>query len=107
MRPGFERHGMSAFKGVVASTDHFDSTFQAADNTNGVAIAIRRASVHWHQRNLMTLIASCFFVGLCVCTASSRSPREIANDKRTTFNAETFNAASRDMIAKVPADDDL
>jgi len=47
MRPGFERHGMSAFKGVVASTDHFDSTFQAAADTNGVAIAIRRASVHW------------------------------------------------------------
>jgi hypothetical protein len=26
MRPGFERRGMSAFKGVVASTDHFDSS---------------------------------------------------------------------------------
>jgi hypothetical protein len=30
MRLGFERRGMSAFKGVVAITDHFDSTFQAA-----------------------------------------------------------------------------
>jgi len=29
MRPGFERRGMSAFKGVVASTDRFDSTFQS------------------------------------------------------------------------------
>jgi len=48
MRPGFERRGMSAFKGVVASTDGFDSTFQAAADTNGVAIGIRRASVHWH-----------------------------------------------------------
>jgi hypothetical protein len=46
MRRGFERRGMSAFKGVVASTDHFDSTFQAAADTNGIAIAIRRASVH-------------------------------------------------------------
>jgi len=36
---------MSAFKGMVASTDHFDLTFQAAADTNGVAIAIRRASV--------------------------------------------------------------
>jgi hypothetical protein len=51
MRPGFERRGMSAFKGVVASTDHFDSTFQAAADTNGVAIAIRRASVHWNVKN--------------------------------------------------------
>ena len=59
------------------------------------------------QRNLMTLIASSVFASLCVCTASSKSPREIANDKRATFNAETFDAASRDMIAKVPADDDL
>jgi len=42
MRPGFERRGMSVFKGVVASTDHFDSTFQAAADTNGVAIGIRR-----------------------------------------------------------------
>jgi hypothetical protein len=48
MRPRFERRGMSAFKGVVASTDRFDSTFQAAADTNGVAIGIRRASVHWH-----------------------------------------------------------
>jgi hypothetical protein len=55
----------------------------------------------------MTFIASSFFVGLCICTASSKSPREIANDKRTTFSAETSNAASRDMIAKAPADDDL
>jgi hypothetical protein len=98
---------MSAFKGVVASTDHFDSTFQAADNINGVAIAIRRASVYWHQRNLMTFIASSVFASLCVCTASSKSPREIANDKRTTFNAEISNAVSRDMVSKVPADDDL
>ena len=59
------------------------------------------------QRNLMTFIASSFFVGLCVCTASSKSPREIANDKRTTFNAEISNAVSRDMISKVSADDDL
>jgi hypothetical protein len=51
MRPGFERRGMSAFKGVVASTDHFDSTFQAAADTNGVAITIRRASVRWHIKN--------------------------------------------------------
>jgi hypothetical protein len=47
MRPGFERRGMPAFKGVVASTDHFD---QAAADTNGVAIAIRRASVHWNVK---------------------------------------------------------
>src|SRR5215469_13879856 len=59
------------------------------------------------QRNLMTFIASSFFAGLCVCTASSKSPREIANDKRTTFNAEISNAVSRDMISKVPAEDDL
>jgi len=39
---------MSVFKGVVASTDHFDSTFQAAADTNDVVIEIRRASVHWH-----------------------------------------------------------
>jgi hypothetical protein len=50
MRLGFGRRGMSAFKGVVASTDHFDSTFQAAADTNGVAIRIRRASVHWHVK---------------------------------------------------------
>jgi hypothetical protein len=42
---------MSAFTGVVARTDHFDSTFQAAADTNGLAIAIRRASVHWHVKN--------------------------------------------------------
>jgi hypothetical protein len=54
----------------------------------------------------MTFIASSFFAGLCVCTASSKSPREITNDKRTTFNAETSNAVSRDLISKVPADDD-
>jgi hypothetical protein len=59
------------------------------------------------QRHLMTFIASSFFAGLCVCTASSKSPREIANDNRTTFNAETSSAVSRDMISKVPADDDL
>jgi len=41
---------MSAFKGVVASTDHFDLTFQAAADTNDVAIGIRRASVHWHVK---------------------------------------------------------
>jgi hypothetical protein len=51
MRPGIERRGMSAFKGVVASTDHFDSTFQAAADTNGVALAIRRASAHWHVKD--------------------------------------------------------
>ena len=51
MRPGFERRGMSAFKGVVASTDHFDSTFQAAADTNGVAITIGRASAHWNVKN--------------------------------------------------------
>jgi len=43
---------MCVFKVVVASTDHFDSTFQAAADTNGVAIGIRRigASVHWHAK---------------------------------------------------------
>src|SRR6516165_8965143 len=59
------------------------------------------------QRSLMTFIATSFFAGVCVCTASSKSPREIANDKRTTFNAEISNAVSRDMVSKVPADDDL
>jgi hypothetical protein len=43
MRPGFERHGMS--------TDHFDSTFQAAADATGVALAIRRVSAHRHVKN--------------------------------------------------------
>jgi hypothetical protein len=58
------------------------------------------------QRNLVIVIASSFFAGLCVC-ASAKSPREIANDTRTTLNAEISKAVSRDIVSKGPADDDL
>jgi hypothetical protein len=58
-------------------------------------------------RNVMTFVASSFLAGMLASTASAKSPREIANDTRTTLNAENVKAVSRDMASQVPADNDL
>ena len=59
------------------------------------------------QRNLMIFFASSFFVAMLVSTTSAKSPRETANDTRTHFNAGISKAISRDVVSRVPIDDDL
>jgi len=41
------------------------------------------------QRNLVTLIASSFFAGMIIGTASAHPPRETVNDKKPTLEAKT------------------
>ena len=57
------------------------------------------------QRNLMLFFAISFFAAMVVSTASAKSPRETANDTRTHIN--TGIAISRDVVSRVPIDDDL
>ena len=57
------------------------------------------------QRNLMIFFASGFFAVMLVSTTSAKSPRETANDTRTHIN--TGIAISRDVVSRVPIDDDL
>jgi len=64
---GPRERGMSAFKGMVASTDHFDLTFQAAADTNGVAIAIRRASVSKKQSAGALSSVLPYYDGVALC----------------------------------------
>jgi hypothetical protein len=55
----------------------------------------------------MTLIASSFFAGMLVGTASAHSPRETANDTKATLEAKTSKGVSEDTNYDVPASDDL
>ena len=59
------------------------------------------------QQNLTIFFASSFFVAMLVSTTSAKSPRETANDTRTHFNAGISKAISRDVVSRVPIDDDL
>jgi hypothetical protein len=61
------------------------------------------------QRNLMTLIASSFFAGMLVGTASAHAPRETANDTKATFEAKTKTSkgVSEDTDTDLPASDNL
>ena len=52
------------------------------------------------RRNLMIFIASSFFAGMVVSTASAQSPREIANDTKAI-------EAEGDTVSDVPASHDL
>jgi len=62
------------------------------------------------QRNLMTFIASSFFAGVLLGTASAHAPRETANDTKTaTLEAKTKTSKGvlEDTGSEVPASDDL
>jgi hypothetical protein len=59
------------------------------------------------QRNLMTLIASCFFATMLVGAASAHSPRGTAKDTKRTFEAKTSQGPSEDTDSDVPTADDL
>ena len=59
------------------------------------------------QRNLMIFVASSFFAAMLVSTASAKSPRETAKDTQTHFNAGISRAVSRDVVCRVPTDDNL
>ena len=61
------------------------------------------------QRNLMTLIASSFFAGMLVGTASAHSPRETANDTKATLEAKTKTSKGvlEDTDSDIPASDGL
>jgi len=59
------------------------------------------------QRNLMAFIASCFFTGMLVGTASAHSPRETAKDTKRTLEAKTSQGVSEDTDSDIPAGDDL
>ena len=59
------------------------------------------------QRNLTFFFATSFFAVMLVSTTSAKSPRETANDTRTHFNAGISKAISRDVVSRVPIDDDL
>ena len=62
------------------------------------------------QRNLMTFIASSFFAGVLLGTASAHAPRETANDTKTaTLEAKTKTSKGvlEDTGSGVPASDDL
>ena len=61
------------------------------------------------QRNLMTLIASSFFAGMLVGTASAHPPREIANDTKATLEAKTKTSKGvlQDTDSGIPTGDDL
>ena len=61
------------------------------------------------QRNLMTLIASSFFAGMIIGTASAHPPRETVNDKKPTLEAKTKTSKGvlEDTDSDVPASDDL
>ena len=61
------------------------------------------------QRNLMTLIASSFFAGMLVSTASAHSPRGTANDTKATLETKTKTSkgVSEDTDSDIPASGDL
>ena len=61
------------------------------------------------QRNLVTLIASSFFAGMIIGTASAHPPRETVNDKKPTLEAKTKTSKGvlEDTDSDVPASDDL
>jgi hypothetical protein len=59
------------------------------------------------QRNLMIFFTSSFLAAMLVSTASAKSPRETANDTRTHFNARISKSVSRDVVSRVPTDNDL
>jgi hypothetical protein len=61
------------------------------------------------QRNLMTLIASSFFAGMLVCTASAHSPRESTTDTKAINGAKTKTSKGvlEDTDSDIPAGDDL
>jgi len=61
------------------------------------------------QRNLMTLIASSFFAGMLVSTASAHSPRGTANDTKATLETKTKTSkgVSEDTDSDIPANGDL
>jgi len=54
----------------------------------------------------MTFIASSLFAGMLVSYASAHSPRETANDTKSTLEAKTSKRVSGDMVFDVPASDD-
>jgi hypothetical protein len=57
----------------------------------------------------MTLIASSFFAGMLVGTASAHAPRETANDTKATFEAKTKTSkgVSEDTDTELPTSDNL
>jgi hypothetical protein len=61
------------------------------------------------QRNLVTLIASSFFAGMIIGTASAHPPRETVNDTKPTLEAKTKTSKGvlEDTDSDVPASDDL
>jgi len=61
------------------------------------------------QRNLMTLIASSFFAGMLVGTASAHPPHEIANSTKAALEAKTKTSKGvlEDTDADIPTGDDL
>jgi hypothetical protein len=61
------------------------------------------------QRNLMTFIASSFFAGMLVGTASAHAPRETTKDTKATFEAKTkmSKGISEDRDTDVLTSDDL
>ena len=61
------------------------------------------------QRNLMTFIASSFFAGMLVGTASAHPPRETGKDTKATLEAKTKTSKGvlEDTDFDIPTGDDL
>ena len=61
------------------------------------------------QRNLMTFIASSFFAGMLVGTASAHPPRETGKDTKATLEAKTKTSKGvlEDTDSDIPTGDDL
>jgi len=55
----------------------------------------------------MTFIATSFFAGILLSTASAHSPRETAKGTKATLEAKTSKGVSEDTDSDIPAGDDL